>query len=201
MLAQLPAATIRDTVAAVFRDPDFNRFSLMDRILAWVWDVLQVILARMGQGRVPEHLFWLVVIVIGLILLLFMTRAFFPQLLRRSRARRTGLLEQTGLSGQHGDAWAAARGYAARGDYTAAAHALYAALLDFIARRGDVELHEAKTIGDYLRELAQRSSGMRAQFREFARSYEVVIYGLGSCDRDRYERLFGLANRVVQSGG
>ena len=28
-----------------------------------------------------------------------------------------------------------------------------------------------------------------APFREFVRVYYVVVYGLGSCDRERYERL------------
>jgi hypothetical protein len=95
------------------------------------------------------------------------------------------------------DAWVAARRYAAHGDYTSAAHALYAALLQAVAARGDAELHESKTIGDYVRDLAARPSRFLGGFREFARSYETVIYGIGSCDRDRYEQLHGLALRII----
>jgi hypothetical protein len=86
---------------------------------------------------------------------------------------------------------------AAAGQYTDAAHALYAALLEGVARREQLRLHPSKTAGDYLRELRRRSSQLVPTFRDFARLYEVVVYGLGSCDRDRYERLYVLATGML----
>jgi hypothetical protein len=200
MQAPLPAGMIRDTVAAVFRDPDYNRFSLIERIWSWLSDVLQALFMRLGPGRVPVSVFWLMVALIGTALVLLLARALLPLMLQR-QAKRARRAEASGATGRDGDLWADARLHAAHGDYTAAAHALYGALLQVIAGKGALELHESKTIGDYLRELAHRSSALRPRFRDFARSYELVIYGIGSCDRDEYERLHGLALRVVQSGG
>ena len=96
------------------------------------------------------------------------------------------------------DPWAAAPEDAARGDYTAAAHALYQALLESAARRGELRLHHSKTLGDYVRELRARSSALFGRFRDFARAYETVIYGIGVCDRERFERLRALALPVIR---
>lgn len=88
---------------------------------------------------------------------------------------------------------------AARGEYTEAAHALYRALLEALARRERVRLHPSKTVGDYVRDLRQRSSSLFGRFRDFARSYETVVYGIGVCDRERYERLLALAAPIVRA--
>jgi hypothetical protein len=96
------------------------------------------------------------------------------------------------------DPWSASQQLAAAGDYTSAAHALYAALLESAARAEHIRLHPSKTVGDYVRELRVRSSSLFARFREFARSYEVVIYGVGSCDEARYQRLLALAVPIVR---
>ena len=36
-----------------------------------------------------------------------------------------------------------------------------------------------------------------APFREFARDYDRVVYGLGTCDRSQYARLLDAANRTL----
>ena len=100
-----------------------------------------------------------------------------------------------------GDAWAAAQQLAATGNYTAAAHALYAALLDAGARQHQLRLHPSKTAGDYVREVRRRSPPNFPIFRDFARSYELVIYGLGECNRERYERLSSIALPIVRPNG
>jgi hypothetical protein len=96
-----------------------------------------------------------------------------------------------------GDPLALAQRLAAGGDFTGAAHALYAALLLAAARSERLELHPSKTAGDYARDLRARSSSLFSRFREFARSYEFVIYGVGECDQARYERLRTLAAPIV----
>jgi hypothetical protein len=188
---------IRDTVAAVFREPAYNRTSLLQIVGAWLNELLGAILLRFRPGRMPAPLFWFIVMVTLLVAAGAVARTA-TILARQRAARRRGLLGTAGRG--DGDAWLTARQLAGRGDYTAAAHALYAGILDAIARRGEVELHESKTIGDYARDLAARSSAVLDRFRDFARTYEVVIYGIGSCDRDRYERLDGLALRILDSG-
>lgn len=96
------------------------------------------------------------------------------------------------------DPWTEAQRLAASGDYTGAAHSLYAALLDALTHCDPVRLHPLKTVGDYARELRGLASPRFPVFREFARAYEVVVYGFGSCDRARYDRLLSLATPLVQ---
>jgi hypothetical protein len=52
-----------------------------------------------------------------------------------------------------------------------------------------------------VREVRRRAPPLFAGFRDFARAYEVVIYGIGACNRDRYERLLALALPIVRPGG
>jgi hypothetical protein len=99
------------------------------------------------------------------------------------------------------DPWTLAQSLAATGDYTAAAHALYAALLESAARGQQVRLHPSKTAGDYAREMRLRRSQLFRGFRDFANHYEVVIYGDQMCDRDRYDRLFALAVPMLRTDG
>ena len=99
------------------------------------------------------------------------------------------------------DPWRTAEELAASGNFTEAAHSLYQALLESVARRERVALHPAMTVGDYARTLRARSSALFSRFREFAQSYETVIYGAGTCDRERYERLRTLALPIVQADG
>jgi hypothetical protein len=101
-----------------------------------------------------------------------------------------------GFAPNAGDPWVLARQLAAQSRYTEAAHALYLALLARVATRVPLRLHESKTAGDYARELRRTAPTVFTPFREFARSYEVVIYGLGECDQSRFDGLLALAGRI-----
>jgi uncharacterized protein DUF4129 len=94
------------------------------------------------------------------------------------------------------DPWVRAQRLAAAGRYTDAAHALYRALLASVAARAALRLHPSKTAGDYARDLRRAAPASFGPFREFARDYEVVVYGYRSCDRPRFERLAALAARL-----
>lgn len=151
------------------------------------------------RGSPP--LYWAALATLAVILAALAARAAWLFYRRRDRgvAERAG----SGWRGRRGggaarDPWTLAQELAARGDYTDAAHALYRALLEAIAQRERVRLHPSKTVGDYVRDLRARSSSLFVRFRDFARSYETVVYGLGSCDRERYERLRALAAPIVQ---
>jgi hypothetical protein len=37
------------------------------------------------------------------------------------------------------------------------------------------------------------------RYRDFARSYEVVVYGHGACDRERFEQLVQLAGALTSA--
>lgn len=196
-LPHLDDATIHDTVEAVFRQAAYSRGVL--RMPDWLRRVLRWIAELLGEVRIPFDaspvLFWVSVALLVAIAGLVVARGIWAARQRRvvmaggaPRARGTGLPR---------DPWLAAQALAARGDFTAAAHALYHALLATLARRGQVKLHPSKTVGDYVRELRARSSALFARFRDFARSYEVVVYDVGWCDRERWERLHALAEPIV----
>jgi hypothetical protein len=201
---RIPEETIRRTVDAVFRAPAYNGTSLWTRFWDWVGRMFSRFFAWflthfLALRRSPP-LFWAVLIGITLL-----TAAVIARWIYLWRTRTAVNMSGAGWDLQHGrvrgDAWMAAQQLAARGDYTAAAHALYAALLDAGARQDQLQLHPSKTAGDYVREVKRRASPIFPSLRDFARAYEIVIYGLGECDRDRYERLLSIARPIVTANG
>jgi hypothetical protein len=195
---------IRDTMAAVFRQAAFAKRQpswiarKINQFFDWLWDLLRQFGHARGSNPV---LFWTVTTLAVAIIVAIIARLVIVSYHRR----RQGIDARPELRGapaiSHGDPWAAAQQYAARGDFTAAAHSLYLALLNAIARRGLIRLHPSKTAGDYVRELRSRSATSFTRFREFARAYETVVYGSGVCDQERYETLQRLAMPIVQSDG
>lgn len=204
LLDQIPEQTIRRTVNSVFGSATYNGASLWTRFWDWVYREIQTFFAwlspKFGVLHRSPPLFWAVLIGISLLTVAVMARFLY---LWRARTALgiEGAGWAPGAGGTRGDAWTAAQRLAARGDYTAAAHALYAALLDAGARQELLRLHPSKTAGDYVREVRKRSSSTFPGFRDFARAYEFVIYGLGECDRERYDRLLSLALPIVAPNG
>jgi hypothetical protein len=203
LLEQLPEPTIRRAVDAVYGAPKFNRTSLWSRFWGWVWEMLTRFFLwlspRFGTLHNSPPLFWAVLIGLALLTAAVVARSIY--LWRARTAIRVGGAWKTKAGVAAGDAWSAAQLLASRGDFTAAAHALYAALLDAGARQNQLRLHPSKTAGDYVREVRKHSSPSFPNFRDFARAYEFVIYGVGECNRDRYERLLSLAMPVVRPNG
>ncbi|MGH7624490.1 MAG: DUF4129 domain-containing protein [Gemmatimonadaceae bacterium] len=204
LVAQLPDSTIRAAVYSVFARPEFNRFTLWERLWGWIVDLWHRVLALLGGllHSTPHSspVFWTVVALLALALAAIIVRGGYLAY-QRSRMRAEGLRWDSAGNRRGLDSWAAANELAATGNFTDAAHALYAALLEAAARQQQIRLHPSKTIGDYVRELRARSSSLLGRFREFARSYESVIYGVGHCDRDRYLRLQALAMPIVRPNG
>jgi hypothetical protein len=203
LAGQIPEQTIRQAVEAVFRSPAYHRTSLWERFWSWLGELLSRFVAWLapsfGALRESPVLYWALLATLGGLTAAAIARSI---ILWRARRRSAAGMEWERLpGGARGDAWLAAQQLAARGDYTAAAHALYASLLDAAARQQQVKLHPSKTAGDYVREVRRRASPLFAGFRDFARAYEVVIYGIGACNRDRYERLLALALPIVRPGG
>jgi hypothetical protein len=204
LLDQIPEQTIRRTVESVFGSPAYNGTSLWNRFWEWIGRELGSLFSWLAPAffalRRSPPLFWAVLIAISLLTAAVVARWLYLWRARTAlRISGAGWELQRGAS--RGDAWSAAQQLAARGDYTAAAHALYAALLDAGARQDQLKLHPSKTAGDYVREVRRRSSPIFPGFRDFARAYEFVIYGLGECDRDRYERLLSIALPIVTAHG
>jgi hypothetical protein len=202
MRQALSESAIADTVAAVFRDELFAR-SQRRRILQPVIDWIDGLIDRLfAATNDSPPLYWSLVAAFSLILALLLARAGYLAWLHRTeraelRTPAGGRVRGRGVR----DPWRVAEELAARGEFTEAAHALYRALLESIARADALRLHPAKTIGDYVRELRARSSARFPRFREFARTYEVVVYGQAACDRERYERLQALAVPLLRTLG
>jgi hypothetical protein len=189
-----PHHVVQDTIAAVFRQRAYDRTitqTLWDRLWRFFWELVRGLLDAVGQsptaGRVIE-------IVIVAILVLVLIRIIIQVASGEITFGGGGLGT---IHGSPADNWAEAQRLASQGRYAEAAHLLYAALLQSMARRDEVRVHPSKTVGDYVRELRRRSSSFLPRFRDFARSYEVVVYGLGVCDQERYERLYSLATPMV----
>jgi hypothetical protein len=203
-LDQIPEQTIGRAVRSVYGSPKYTGTTWVAR--AWDWVRTQFLrfigwlLPHLHALRHSPPLFWSVLILLTLLTAAVIARWLY---LVRARAalRAAGGGWDHSARGSRADAWSAAQQLAAGGDYTAAAHALYAALLDAGARQNQLKLHPSKTAGDYVREVKRRASPIFPSVRDFARAYEIVIYGLGECDRDRYERLLSIARPVVMANG
>ncbi len=204
LLDQIPERTIRRAVESVFGSDDYGKTSFLTHFRDWLGRLLgrffSWLAPAFGVLQRSPALFWAVLITLALLTAAVVSRWIY--LWRARNALRASGADWNQLSGgARADAWSAAQLLAARGDYTAAAHALYAALLDAGAREEQLKLHPSKTAGDYVREARRSSSPIFPSFRDFARAYEIVIYGIGMCDRDRYERLLSIALPIVAPHG
>ena len=194
-MIQSDNAAIADTVTAVFRSRAFaahQTVSLGSLIVDWIWNfivrTLRFTVEHPAIGIVLRAALFLVVAA-------FVLRIVYGLLLGRSPS--IALMRQLD-SRQATDWWSAAEELAARNDCTAAAHALYMALLTSAARQGSLSIHDSKTTGDYLREVRRRPGSFDfRRFSEFTHSYETVIYGAGTCDPQRYTSLRGIASAIL----
>ena len=186
----------RDTIASVFSQRAYDRTigeSLWDRFWNWMFELLTRVFQVVGTSKLTRPI---IIAILAILAILLVARI---AIVVRTAALEQGSRHVRGPFGRRMDPWAEAQQLAAGQQYTEAAHALYAALLEGVARREDLRIHPSKTVGDYLRELRRRSSDLIPSFRDFARLYEVVVYGLGFCDRERYERLHALAVGMMMS--
>lgn len=201
MLQSSPIAdqAIRDTIAVLTRHAAYDRSlrqTAMQRFWAWLKELLSPLERAIGTSRTAQEI--ALVLVILLVVAVIARAVVVAHAARVARAAERDGGGGRGMAGRLSDPWPEAQRLAAGGDYTAAAHSAYAAVLLALSRRARVRLHPSKTVGDYTRELRRLRSPLAPGYREFARLYEVVIYGVGTCDRDRWERLQLLAADLVE---
>jgi len=171
-LSRWSAEMIHDSVAAIAKQP------------AYATSIRQSLL---GRFVVMAAVALIVVVIVGRIVV---ARRIDEQR-SRIRAGRVGARDRA-------DYWGAARELANRGEYSAACHALYAAVLDSLARSGAVRVHPSKTSGDYSRELARRAAIATPAFAAFARQFERTVFSTESVTSDDFDRLFAEASRIVE---
>ena len=184
---------VRQAIAAVFSDRAYERSlreTVWTRVQQWIADVVSDILG--GVGGVPS-LRWALVGTAIILIVGLAARVGYLSVAHSRSARGTGR-----TSGDRSvDPLALARTAAADGRFMEAAQWLYAAILHEVRRTERVPLDPAKTVGEYRRDLAARSSRLLPDFQRFARSYEWVVWGRKSCDRTCYEQLLDLATPLI----
>jgi len=187
------SSQIHDTVAAIVRQPEFaggGRESLLGRFLRYV---LENIREFLSQFRGSANARYVVIAALVALILIVIARIAVARDVD-AQMRRRGVAGRGSAAGA--DPWSAARGLALAGDFTAASHALYAGLLERMARHGEVAIHSSKTGGDYWRELRRRGSPLAGDFRAFAQRFDRAMFGVGSATAADFDELVGLAERV-----
>lgn len=189
----IDTAAVREAIAAVFADDAYRRSlrdSLWSRLQHWLGEIIGRILAGVSES---PPLKWALVGAAVLLLAAFAARLVYVASVRadgRPRARRRAADPSL-------DPLLLARAAAADGRFLEAAQLLYLAILDELRRTERLRLDPSKTLGEYRRELAARSSGAYHGFGKFTATYEATIWGRRSCDESSYEQLAELAAPLI----
>jgi uncharacterized protein DUF4129 len=184
---------IHDTVAAIARQPAYStsiKRSLFGRFLNLIFDWLRDLRELLGGSRSARLI---VMVAVASMVIVIVARIVVARRIDQGRTRERG---RGGAARTRTDSWARARELATAGDHVAACHALYAAVVDDLARAGALRFHPSKTSGDYARELARRSSRAAPNFLVFARQFEHIAFGTGAAGADDFARLASAAERV-----
>jgi hypothetical protein len=188
-----PAQTIQDSVAAIMRQRAYQRSvraTLLDRILDWLAALIRKFFS--GLSEIP-NMKWIVLGIAIVVVLAIAARIWLGREAEERRRRaRPGSVQGAR------DPWTDAERVAATGDYTAAANLLYRGVTERLAADDQIRLHPSKTSGDYARELRLRGSPVHAEFRQFGRRYDHVLFGSGACDAETYVALREQARRVIR---
>lgn len=186
-------AAIRDTISVIVQDPAYRRDitqSLWGKFVRWFVDGVSRLfesVSGLPGGRL------LVFVLFGLAVALIIARIVIG--VQAERASRLGYkrshAQGTSLS------LADAERLAGSGDYTAAAHALFATLLVAGAQQGQFRVHPSKTTGDYARELRRKSAAWLRPFQSFRSRYDRVIYGDMHCSAEDYGALLNDARMML----
>ena len=194
-----PRAAIHDTVAAIVKQPAYRRglgTTVLDRVLGWIGDWYERLVVALGtvpHGRVVAT------IAAATVALLIVARIAYAARLRGTSVM--SIAKGRGRRVTAADPWREAQALAAAGQFTEAAHALYRATVSILVSQGLVRRHEAKTSGDYARELRRRGASAYTPFRAFGRRYDRIIYGTGICDAAGYDELLTDARSVLERPG
>ena len=190
------AEAVRDTIARVFEGAPYNQ-SARQTIGSYILEAIYRFFRRIFEAVNSSDTARSVAIWLGFgVLALLVARAIYVAVQgERLSASTSGGARGSKSPGE--SAWAAAQHAASTGDYTQAAHFLYAALIQSLAQRERLRLHSSKTAGDYARDLRAKSSPAWSPFRRFVQAFEFIAYGRRECSREEFERLRALAEPVM----
>jgi len=193
-LAPWTDASIRDTIAAIARQTDYQRElgqSALNRILRWLWDRFVEFLETLrGLPHGREIAFVLLIVVVLLVIARIVIGVRAQENVNRVVAR--GQV----AAGRH-VSLAEAERLAGAGNFTAAAHVLFSALLMAGAARGEFRVHPSKTTGDYVRDLRRKRAPWLSPFQSFRSRYDRVMYGDMLCTAEDYGALLSDARNML----
>lgn len=201
--SELSTAEIEAALERVLARPEFARpqsspiIHWADQAIAWLgkqfgrffdWLLPDLDMSAPGWPLFAEIALFLAAVAGALVLarlLIVALRAW------RGRARARPLPREQAAAPATAEVWGSqARAAADRGDWRAAAAALYQAVVHRLAESGDVRLDSAKTPGDYRRELRRgRRRELAPALEAFVRTFEHIVYGPSAADQPTYARL------------
>lgn len=193
---------VSGALAEVLSGPEFQSAqpSLFDRLMAGVFEALGE-LVRSIVMRAPEGagamLAWALGAVAAVVLVMALGRTLGRLASRRRGGRRMRSPGSEGVPTTAGWLRAAAE-RAERGDFRAAATALYQAVLLALDGDGVVAFHPSKTPGEYAVEAGTEPTGQDA--KRFLASFQRVAFGLQAPAAEAYRRLERLARGLAGDG-
>ncbi len=189
----LSATAVHDAVVGLTQSDAYNR-SLQDslwlKLTNWMLETLSSLFRGVREFPGGELIAYSL---IATLVFLVVARMFIGTRATRAVRKRkasNGELENGAIG------WSDAGRFAALGDYTAAAHSLYAATIGLLSARGAVRFHPSKTTGDYARELRKKHHWAYPLFQGFRGVYDHVIYGELTCSPEAYQELLRFAKSI-----
>ncbi len=177
---------IRDTIAAIAKDPAYTRAvgqSLWDRFQRFIVDQFERLFEAVSEvpfGRTVVIV--LVILAVALVLARLLMGIVAERKAGNSDNRAAASTRRTAQL-------ADAERLASNGEYTAAAHVLFAVVLAAGGARGEFRVHPSKTLGDYAREIRRRATGWQQPFAAFRHRFDRAMYGDAACSAEDYQGL------------
>lgn len=187
---------IHDTVAKIAAEPKFAEHtaaSLLGRFLRFIGERISDLLDFLS-GRADAR--WVIIAAVVVVAIIIGARITLER--QTVAARRARAMHARVSRGGRTDYWTLAAEDAAAGRYAAGCHALYAAVLDTLAREGVVAFHASKTAGDYARELRRNRFARAAEYMEFIRVFDRAAFGTAEPSADDFARVRAAAASIAR---
>lgn len=177
---------IRDTIAAIAKDQAYTRAvgqSLWDRLLRFIGDLFERLFEAVSTVQYGRTI---VIVLVTLAVAVVLARLVMGIVAERKEGKANS---REGASTRRGAQLADAERLASNGEYTAAAHLLFAVLLAAGGARGEFRVHPSKTLGDYARDIRRRATAWQQPFAAFRHRFDRAMYSDTACSAEDYEGL------------
>ena len=186
---------IRRAAREILSRPEFHRppRSIPQRILDWLRDVVDRLLAAASPGTAAGLVVLVIVLAVVVVLLIRVGRT-----VRRDPG---GVVMHEDVGRPATDWRAEAARHEAAGQWREALRCRYRALVADLAARGLVDEIPGRTTGEYRAEVAVSVPSVDRDFGEVTDLFERAWYGALEAGPDDNERIRGASDRVLQGAG